>query len=49
VPQPTALASPVEEIVATLGVLDDHATPDESASGGTAVWFVVPIAWNCVV
>jgi hypothetical protein len=44
VPHPTAVARPLELIVATLGVLDDQVTPEVRFSGGTAVWFVVPIA-----
>jgi hypothetical protein len=44
VPQPTAVARPVEETVATPGVLDDQATPDVRTFGGTFGWLVVPIA-----
>jgi hypothetical protein len=47
VPQPTAVARPVELMVATLELLDDQVTVERSSGG--RLWFVVPIARNCVV
>jgi hypothetical protein len=44
VPQLTAVARPVAVMVATLVVLEDQVTPEVRFSGGTAAWFVVPIA-----
>ena len=42
VPQPTAVARPVELMVATLELLDDQVTVERSSGG--RLWFVVPIA-----
>ena len=48
-PHPVAVATPLAVIVATLGVLEVHVAVELRFSGGTFLWFVVPIAINCVV